>query len=428
MTQKSLRIVAINFSFSASTASVSLDSDTALFDFDVVLIRPPQLPTPQGPAQMSTHDHLERVMAHKKQELKTLFAQGGVLVIVLDVPSFYSFKVERQRMVKTYSVGNYDFVDANLAKCLSKGSGTQVAFTTSNEPFVEVLKKSTVAWTTYLTAMPQPPLNAFTFFARAGAAGFLAGKMAYGEGHIILLPNLTRLDDVSFLEVCAEYRFKKQGTMPPAWVRRVFVPGLAEIETSIGLLETQIADLNAQREKRLMDADASSAYRKLLYEKGKTQLEPIVLRGLDDIGFGTMPSEMIGGIHEIDGRTSNGSNPGILEVKGSKNQISQSEFSPFITKIVADADIKGVYSKGIFVGNGLCEADPSTRLGDSVFSKHVVEGAKRHSIALLNSVELFWLCCTQMRGDIVDKNAVRETILTGNGYVDLKQFSGASPF
>jgi hypothetical protein len=31
-------------------------------------------------------------------------------------------------------------------------------------------------------------------------------------------------------------------------------------------------------------------------------------------------------------------------------------------------------------------------------------------------------------GDAVDKNVVREAILTGNAYVDLKPFSGQSPF
>jgi hypothetical protein len=147
------------------------------------------------------------------------------------------------------------------------------------------------------------------------------------------------------LEACNEYRFKRQGTLPPAWVQNVFVPGLSDIESSVSLLDKQISELNDARQKRLGEAENVSAYRKLLYEKGKSQLEPIVLRALDDIGFGTGASEMVGGIHEIDGRTSKGSSPGIVEVKGSKNQIAQAEFSPFVTKIVADADIKGSIAK-----------------------------------------------------------------------------------
>jgi hypothetical protein len=143
----------------------------------------------------------------------------------------------------------------------------------------------------------------------------------------------------------------------------------------------------------------------------------------------TSASEVIAGtIHEIDGRTTKGSSAGIVEVKGSKNQIVQSEFSPFVPKILADAEVNKKYSKGILVGNGLCETQPDKRLGDSVFSPNVLDGAKRTSVALINSVELYWLCCALLRGDSVDKNAVREAMLTGNGYVDLKPFSGVSPF
>jgi len=99
-----------------------------------------------------------------------------------------------------------------------------------------------------------------------------------------------------------------------------------------------------------------------------------------------------------------------------------------VTKIVADADVQKKYSKGILVGNGLCEKEPATRLGKSVFSAHVIDGAERNSIALVNSVELYWLCCALLRRNTVDSNAVRETILATKGYVDLKAFCGSSAF
>jgi hypothetical protein len=187
--------------------------------------------------------------------------------------------------------------------------------------------------------------------------------------------------------------------------------------------------LQAERQLRNAALEEKAAYRKLLYEKGKAQLEPIVLRAFDDLDFGTSPGGVIPGtIHEIDGRTTVGSTTGIVEVKGSKNVIAQNEFSPFLTKIQADADANQKYSKGILVGNGFCETEPAKRIGDSVFSPHVIDGARRSSIALINTVELYWLCCALLRGDPVDKSAVREVILTGNGYVDLKPFSGQTPF
>lgn len=252
--------------------------------------------------------------------------------------------------------------------------------------------------------------------------------MPYKEGHIILLPNVTRLDEEAFFEACAEYRFKRQGSRPPEWTERVFLPGIPPLEATIAELDEQIADLQKTKQLRERELEERCAYRKLLYEKGRTQLEPIVLRAFDDLEFSTSPSEIIKGTsYEIDGRTTKGSTPGIVETKGSKNQIVQSEFSPLVTKVLADAEVTKSFSKAILVGNGLCETEPGSRLGGKVFSPHVLAGARINSVALINSVELYWLCCALLRGDQVDKAAAREAILTGNGYVDLKPFSG-TPF
>jgi len=423
---KKLRIISINFSFrDVDVFNSPLDGDRALFDSDVVVIRPPQFVGARG---MKTCEHLRSVMQTKRRELRTLFQQGGVVVVVLDVPDVYKVEV-RGYGSSSCILDNYDFIDSNFAGCLSKGSGTQITYGTSDEPFVTVLKRSDVAWTSYVQSRPHPPLDRLSFFAYAGKGGAVAGKMIYGEGHLIILPNLRHLDEPSFFDACAEYRFKRQGAVPPSWTASIVVPGLPPIQSAIEKLDQEILNLQKMRQLRETELDEKVAYRKLLYEKGKAQLEPIVLRALDDLDFGTSPGEIIAGtIHEIDGRTSKGSVRGIIEVKGSKNQITQSEFSPFVTKIMADAEIKGDYGKGILVGNGLCETEPGKRAGDSVFSKHVLEGAKRHSIALVNSVELYWLCCALLRGDAVDKNAVREAVLAQNGYVDLKRFSGESPF
>lgn len=418
--RKDLRILSLNFNFAGSTTNDDfLYTERALFDFDVVLIRPPEFNF--QPGRSAICENLLSTMAAKKRELEPFFSQGGVLVVLLEAP--HRYRVEGG-YGNTQIVDNYDFLDPDFATCLRKGKGNQITYNNSAEPFAEVLKKSNVAWTAYIHQTPTGTMKGLKFFAHAGAAGPLAGKMPRGEGHIVILPNLDYLDEKSFLEACGDYRFKRQGTPPPDWVGKVFVPGVHPIEGAIVALDKQIAELQKAHEARRLELDERSAYRKLLYEKGKTQLEPIVLRALDDLGFATSPGETLKGNHEIDGRTSKGSSRGIVEVKGSKNQISQSEFSSFVTKIVVDAEVNNGYGKGILVGNGLCESEPGGRIGNAVFTGHVIDGATRHSIALVNSVELYWLCCALLRGDKIDKDAVREVILTTNGYVDLKPFCG----
>ena len=359
-----LRVISIDFPFSdANVVQASLDSSWALFDFDVVVIRPVQFN--RSPRHdLSACRYLQSVMSKKRSELESLFSQGGVLVVFLDVPD--TCAIQGSYGENLCVVDNYDFLDESFTNGLRSGSGTQITYKTSDEPFVGVLKKSRIAWTAYLTGVPRT-FEALKVFAYAGSAGVLGGKMPNGEGHIIILPNLQNLDERAFFEACSEYRYKRQGTTPPGWAGKVVVPGIEPIEAHIADLDKRIGDLQNQRKLRAVDLEGRTAYRKLLYEKGKPQLEPIVLRALDDLDFGTTPGEVVAGIHEIDGRTSRGSSTGIVEVKGSKNQIAQSEFSPFVTKILADAEVSKKYSKGVLVGNGFCEAEPSKRLGDADF-------------------------------------------------------------
>ena len=427
---KDIRVASINVPFVDSrVVDESIDSATALFDFDVVVIRPPAFTSPS--VSEGVLASLSTMMMTKNSEIHSLLAQGGVLVIFLDVPDFCSATVYEKWGKTQRTVSNYDFVDTNFANFLVKGSGTQITYTDPSERFVEVLKNSDVAWTTYLRRQPDGyVLNSLKAFATAGAGGYVAAKTAYREGHIILLPMVTILDEDSFFEACIDYRFKRQGSRPPDWIEKASVPGLKPIKDEIADVEKKIAMLEGEKQQYQQKFEERAAYRKLLYEKGKSQLEPIVLRALDDLEFNTSPSELIPGtIHEIDGRTKNGSSPGIVEAKGSKNAISQTEFAVFPPKILADAEVSKKYSKGVLVGNGFCEKPPTDRLGEVVFTAHALDGAKRMSVALINSVELYWLCCTMLEGSTVDKATVREKILTTNGYVDLKPFCSATfPF
>jgi hypothetical protein len=406
----------------------TLATEKAFFDFDVVVIRPQPITLPQG--DYTVYQQLYGLMAMKRLELDRLFEQGGVLVVILDLPYTYHARVGARYAGGTvYSVDNYAFLDPYFAQCLRAGSGEQVSYSEPEEPFVQVLKNSTVAWTAYVASTPEPPLDNLRFFASVGARTAVAGQMPYGEGHLVLLPNLKRLDEALFLEACAEYRYKRRGSTPPDWVKHVYLPGLSHIESEIAKIDEEISNLRERRRRAERRLERRSAYLKLLYEKGKAQLEPAVQLALNDLGFGATPGDVIKGTnYEIDGRTATGSSPGIVEVKGSKRQIALDEFSPFVLKILADHQATDVVSKGVLVGNGLCETLPEGRLGDAVFSPHVVDGAKRNSVALINSVELYWVCCTLLDGGALDSEAVREAVLTGSGYVDLKPFCGKAPW
>ena len=108
---KKLRVVSIDFPFSdVNVVQTSLDGPSALFDFDVVVIRPPQFHAPAFTDSL-TCQQLRRVMNKKRRELDSLFAQGGVLVVFLDVPDYYSVPGDRYGQGACL-VDNYDFLDS----------------------------------------------------------------------------------------------------------------------------------------------------------------------------------------------------------------------------------------------------------------------------------------------------------------------------
>jgi hypothetical protein len=431
---KDLKILSINFPFKVPWVihEPSLATQRALFDFDVVVIRPylllgvraggPYEIERSGPFFQAKHE-----MTDKIDDVTRLLKQGGLLVVILDARQELTYHTGRHSYTSggtIYTVTNYDFLEPQFSDCLRNGTGNNIEILRA-DPFSSVIKKSDVEWTSFIVARPPYPLNDPIYLARNGAKSYVGGRVALDAGNIVFLPNFRRIDEEQFLEACREYRYEREGTPPPGWSTDVLLPGVSEADEKIIQLDEMLQKVEQSKREAIRQRDDLLAYKKLLYEKGKTQLEPITRRTLDLIGFKSAPGEIISGTgFEIDGRTTVGSKPGILEIKGSKKQIGLDEFSPFIPKVLADLNAKGHQSKGILIGNGLCETAPKDRLGDKAFSGHVLEAAKTQSIALINSIELYGIVCGVLSGRIKpeDFEHMREKALNTNGFVSLLEY------
>src|SRR5438105_2145041 len=148
---KQLRVISINFPFRSPEVvqESTLATEKALFDFDVVVIRPARFD--HSSASTAVYQSLKNTMRLKSMELDRLFAQGGVLVLFLDVPDFYTVRTDRYTAGPVYTVNNYEFLQYNFVSCIRSGTGQQISYSDHSEPFVAVLKNSTVAWTAYAT-------------------------------------------------------------------------------------------------------------------------------------------------------------------------------------------------------------------------------------------------------------------------------------
>jgi hypothetical protein len=424
---KPIKVIAINFPFDDQSVNCNKDLQTAsaLFDFDVVVIRPFSLGDPRTRRNIRWEEFVvaKSHVNSKNDDIQLLFKGGGVLVLILDVLQHWTCPTGG-----SHEVTNYDFFHDRLAELVGNGTGDRYTIVDPAEPFAKVLRSSEVRWTAYMKSLPRVPAS-WRIFATNIPGGIIGATLPIMQGHIILLPNFTRLNEQEFFDACREYKFRREGSPPPEWVKKAHLPGEAGAAQRVIEIEGEQKKLADARDVAANLRDALLEYKRLLFEKGRARLEPIVLRALDDLGFKSTPSEIIQGTQfEIDGRTTLGSKPGVVEVKGSKNQIGLDEISTFIPKLLANFKLKKAQSKGILVGNGLCEQPPAERLGDKVFSGHAIDAAKTSSVALVNSVELYWAACGVLSGEVSNCENLRELILGTNGYVDLKPFCGRSPF
>lgn len=434
---KTLRTISINFPFKNPTVvyEPTFSTSRALFDFDIVVVRPYSFLERVSGGELRKGGRYQvewpklssakNEISAKTEDLNRLLSGGGLLVVILDVFEELVFRADNYfSNTKIHTTTNYDFLDPQFYLTVRNGTGDRVEYLNPADPFAKAIKGSSVQWTAFLDGPPSHRFNSMTIFARNGTGSYVGAAVEVEAGHVVFLPNFKDLNENEFFEACQEYRFVREGTPPPTWVSSVFLPGESAAEKRIVEVDQKISQFQLDRDLEIQKREMLRSYKKLLFEKGKYQLEPIVRRALDDLGFNVLPGGNIPGTQfEIDGRTEVGSSPGILEIKGSKNQIALDEFSPFVIKLLADFQKTKTHSKGIIVANGLCAENPDKRLGDRIFSSHVLEAAMRHSVALVNSVELYWVICGALMGELSDLSPIRETILTTNGYVDLRSFT-----
>jgi len=430
---KELKILSINFPFKTPwvVQEPTLATQRALFDFHVVVIRPYLLlglPSggPLDVDRYSAFTHARKEMAAKIGDIDRLLRQGGLLVIVLNEVQEFTFNTGKHSYTggTLYTTTNYDFLHQHFFGCLSNGKGENVV-TMAADPFLPVITKSTVEWTAFIVARPPDPFSDPAYFARNGDKSYVGGRVSLSAGNVVFLPNFKQLNEEQFFEACREYMYERQGSPVPAWCEKIALPGLPAADERIMNINEELRRVEQAKREAVRERDDLLAYKKLLYEKGKTQLEPIVRRALNEVGFKCTTGETLPGTgFEIDGRTTVGSSQGILEIKGSKKQIALDEYSPFVPKILADFKAKGTQSKGIFVGNGLCEMPPRDRLGEKVFSPHVLEAAKTQSVALLNTIELYCVVSGALSGKVKTQELeqIREKVLNTNGFASLIEY------
>lgn len=409
------------------------------FDFDVVIIQPPKLPkllsltnTPEG-IRIGEYEYnsIKNLWDKRLEEINAFLENNGILIVILSpfervYSPHYNGRGFAQKCEDQW-LDNYGWLPVhNWSRYLRpsffviNGEGDGYKITNESNPFTEYIKRGNVRWQAYIEYF-----DGLNVFAEIIKNKIIGATVNLKNGKIIFLPTLQEKNDELLLG-CIENSFETYSETPsPDWISEFILPKEKEIESEIKEIQEQLETIKKQEDKVKGKLKEITKFKKLLYETGKYQLEPIVRDAFRLLGFTVHddykpePTSNI----EIDAMIECKYGKAILEIKGTEKSIDLADFAQLTNKTVDDLKITNEPKKGILVGNGFRTIKhPKDRREDIIFGRHVKESAERQSVTLINTVELYELVRSILDGDKIDKAKLQQKILESNGICEFNEF------
>ena len=393
-----------------------LDAADSLFEFDAIVADPVDLDVLFQ--ETKNPEDRKRILEERKKEFLTFLQQGGLCVLILRPVQSFTWKSTLFDHGNT--ITNYDWLDLPVWRNdISPGSGFKLKIVDPNSAFVPYLKQPGVRWSAYIEKVDARRAD-ITKLAEIGGRYFGAAEFRfYSGGRIVVLPECVEegADDVLLASI-ERALAEESSTPPPGWLGRYELPGEEEKNRQIGAVIEEISVLESRKQQIEEDKQDIVKYKKLLYESGRYQLEPVVRDALGLLGFtvhGHYVPEPRSNI-EIDAMIECESGKAIVEIKGSTKAITLDDFSQLTNKRTDDFKITNDYKQALLIGNGFRLRPPKERPSEVVFdANHVIPSAVRQDVSLLNTIDLYQMISRILSGDSFDLKAIRETILSSKG-------------
>lgn len=199
----------------------------------------------------------------------------------------------------------------------------------------------------------------------------------------------------------------------PVWVNDYTLPSEIPISNEIEALRSSLSDLESQLADAIDRAADAARPKRLLFEKGKEALEPIVRDALRKMGARVEDPE-VAGIE--DGRLFRDGRAAVVEIKGRDGVIKQNDVRQ-VVQWASDAQLQdGISYKPLIVGNPYC----ATRLEErkEPLTGNAKSYAENGGVALLTTVQLYEALRKKQLGEL-DEDAFWDAVFDANGLVDL---------
>ena len=259
-------------------------------------------------------------------------------------------------------------------------------------------------------------LKVSTIIARNKVGNVIALEIPFGKGKFIFLPPFgeTEVEKVSGVLVDC-IRKSLQWTPPllkPDWLKDYVLPGEQDLLKELERVDNELKKMDGEKEILLKRSQEFEWLKGLLHETGKYSLEPSVRKAFCVIGFDVKEPDEYEEDYDlfaIEGEISI-----IGEIEGSTKIIDVWKYRQLLD-YVEDLRSKGKKCKGVLIGNGLLEIDPSLR-GEQ-FSGHAIEGCDRQKFCRMTTYELYKTVDAVLSNSKNQelKNLIKEKILSCDG-------------
>ena len=259
----------------------------------------------------------------------------------------------------------------------------------------------------------------FTILIKGSSLKDFSMKSTKKSGYFILLPLATEMNDIEAINYILEKHLGVfQKIPPPDWAKAIQVPNLNKIQSELETIESEINRLEKEKGKLMEKEKELGSFRELIYETGHP-LEEIVRKVFTELGY-PPKTPKFGEEYIIEFNNI----LGIIECKGVKKSISRRDFRQlldYVKNYETEPDLSNLKIKGILIANAWRNLKPEQRNSRAkpIFpsgQSGVIEIAKKHHMALVNTIDLFKIFCKYKEGKIKQRK-ILEAIFKADGIV-----------
>lgn len=322
----------------------------------------------------------------------------------------YLFKTEMQRRKVSYTFSHYSFNP-------EKRFGREIGEIHKGHPFSQYFfgLKDKIYFEAVISDTGL--LECSKHIAKNKVGEVIALEIPIGKGKFVLIPPFDDSADMKKVSGVLVDCIRKslEWSVPlakPDWLKNYSLPGEEQVSKKMDSLNDELKKLNEKKEKIQTQIDEIEILKGLLYETGRYGLEPPVRKAFSIIGFDVKdpgeydkPYDLLA----IEGDTFI-----IGEIEGSKAQVDVDKYRQLLD-YVTEATIEGKGCKGILIGNGFVDSEPSKR--KEQFTEQVIRGCDSQRYCRMTTTELYKAVYSILSqpSDTKTKNLIKDSILNCEG-------------